>query len=219
MKPRRFLCFGTGLYFGGGIPFIWCFRIMASLMSRFPLRLLAGGEAVAFAVQCAPMAQLCKGAPWRRSKAPRCAMKRKIAAGANGYLKIPINKPLYSNDIASEHYESGSDPPTRTQLRCSARKSPSVRSRMRRSLIGVPSNSKSLRSFAKGSLAILIWYLIERACFSLTSACNRSPTMHSFKVGSDGCCPLAGLVLNDSTLYGTTQGGGATFGGTVFKLK
>ena len=37
----------------------------------------------------------------RRSKAPRCAMKRKADAGASRYLKIPINKPLYSNDIAS----------------------------------------------------------------------------------------------------------------------
>ena len=32
------------------ISFIWCFRFLASLMSRLPLRLLAGGEAVAFAI-------------------------------------------------------------------------------------------------------------------------------------------------------------------------
>jgi hypothetical protein len=27
-------------------------------------------------------------------------MKRKAGAGASRYLKIPINRPLYSNDIA-----------------------------------------------------------------------------------------------------------------------
>jgi hypothetical protein len=36
----------------------------------------------------------------RRSKALRCVMKRKAGAGASRYLKIPINKLLYSNDIA-----------------------------------------------------------------------------------------------------------------------
>lgn len=30
---------------------------------------------------------------------------------------------------------------------------------------------------ASGSLAMVIWYLIERACFSLISAVSRSPTM------------------------------------------
>jgi hypothetical protein len=30
---------------------------------------------------------------------------------------------------------------------------------------------------AKGSLATVSWYLIERACFSLSSAASRSPTM------------------------------------------
>jgi hypothetical protein len=50
MKPRRFLCFGIGLYFGGSFSFVWCFRILAMFLSRSPLRLLAGGEAVAFAI-------------------------------------------------------------------------------------------------------------------------------------------------------------------------
>jgi hypothetical protein len=43
--------------------------------------------------------------------------------------------------------------------------------------IGVPSNWKSSRSLASGSLALVSWYLIERACFSLISALSRSPTM------------------------------------------
>jgi hypothetical protein len=33
-------------------------------------------------------------------------------------------------------------------------------------LIGVPSKAKSATSLARGSLARVIWYLIERACFS-----------------------------------------------------
>jgi hypothetical protein len=47
------------------------------------------------------------------------------------------------------------------------------------SLIGVPVKSKSSMSLASGSLAIVIWYLMERACFSAISACSRSPTMRS----------------------------------------
>ena len=43
-------------------------------------------------------------------------------------------------------------------------------------LIGVPSNWKSSRSWASGRLAMVSWYLIERACFSLTSALSRSAT-------------------------------------------
>jgi len=36
--------------------------------------------------------------------------------------------------------------------------------------------SKSAISLARGSLAIVIWYLIDRACFSSISALSRSPT-------------------------------------------
>ena len=61
-------------------------------------------------------------------------------------------------------------PPTRTTLRWWARKSPPARSRTRVSLIGVPSKAKSSMSLASGSLAMVIWYLIERACFSAISA-------------------------------------------------
>ena len=68
-------------------------------------------------------------------------------------------------------------PPTSTALRCCAMKPPPARSLTSVSLIGVPSNWKSSRSFASGSLAIVSWYLIERACFSLASALIRSLTM------------------------------------------
>jgi hypothetical protein len=43
-------------------------------------------------------------------------------------------------------------------------------------LIGVPLKAKSSISLASGSLAMVSWYLIERACFSEISALSRSPT-------------------------------------------
>lgn len=55
-------------------------------------------------------------------------------------------------------------------------KLPDARSRTSVSLIGVLSKTKSSMSQASGSLAIVIWYLIERACFSEISAWRRSPT-------------------------------------------
>src|SRR5258706_6787120 len=54
-------------------------------------------------------------------------------------------------------------PPINTALRCSAINPPPARSRTSVSLIGVPSNWKSSRSLASGSLAMVSWYLIERA--------------------------------------------------------
>ena len=42
--------------------------------------------------------------------------------------------------------------------------------------MGVPSKANSSISFAIGSLAMAIWYLIERACFSESSAVSRSLT-------------------------------------------
>jgi hypothetical protein len=43
-------------------------------------------------------------------------------------------------------------------------------------LIGVSLNVKASMSLASGSLAIVSWYRIERACFSDISAFSRSPT-------------------------------------------
>jgi hypothetical protein len=37
-----------------------------------------------------------------------------------------------------------------------------------------------------GSLAMVSWYLIERACFSLISALSRSPTMRWVVLAFDG---------------------------------
>jgi uncharacterized repeat protein (TIGR03803 family) len=42
--------------------------------------------------------------------------------------------------------------------------------------------------------------------------------LHSFGSSGDGQWPLAGLVVDQGALYGTTQYGGASGGGTVFKL-
>src|SRR5450755_1389829 len=68
-------------------------------------------------------------------------------------------------------------PPTNTTLRCWVINPPPARSLTSVWLIGVPSKWKSLRSLASGSLAMVSWYLIERACFSLTSALSRSTTI------------------------------------------
>src|SRR3954447_23205955 len=70
-------------------------------------------------------------------------------------------------------------PPTRTALRCSARKGPDARLRTRLSLIGVWTKGKPSRSLASGNLAMVIWYLIERACFSAISAASSSPMMRA----------------------------------------
>jgi uncharacterized repeat protein (TIGR03803 family) len=43
-------------------------------------------------------------------------------------------------------------------------------------------------------------------------------TVHDFGGGSDGAEPLAGLILSDNTLYGTTFDGGSSGFGAVFKV-
>jgi uncharacterized repeat protein (TIGR03803 family) len=43
-------------------------------------------------------------------------------------------------------------------------------------------------------------------------------TLHSFTGGAGGAWPEAGLVLSGNTLYGTTESGGGSGQGTVFKL-
>ncbi len=42
--------------------------------------------------------------------------------------------------------------------------------------------------------------------------------LHSFAGGSDGANPYSGLVLSGNTLYGTTQNGGSSGKGTVFRV-
>lgn len=42
--------------------------------------------------------------------------------------------------------------------------------------------------------------------------------LHTFSGVNDGSEPLAGLVLSDNALYGTTYGGGTSAQGTVFKI-
>src|SRR5580692_4263823 len=72
-------------------------------------------------------------------------------------------------------------------------KAPLARSRISTSLTGVPVKSKSPMSLASGSLAIVSWYLIERACFSAISALSRSPTIR------DGSCRrLMPVVITSS---------------------
>jgi hypothetical protein len=54
---------------------------------------------------------------------------------------------------------------------------PLARSRISVSLIGVSSKVNSSISRARSSLTAVIWYLTERAFFSLISAASRSPTI------------------------------------------
>ena len=88
---------------------------------------------------------------WKR---PRGAAADAGAGDADGGWVLPV-----------------SAPPTRTRLRCWARKPPPARSRTR------PSKTNSLTSLASGSLAMAIWNLAERACFSESSAVRRSRRM------------------------------------------
>jgi hypothetical protein len=60
-------------------------------------------------------------------------------------------------------------------------------------LIGVLSKRKSSTSLASGSLAMVIWYRIDLACFSVISAVSRSPTM---RCGS--CCRFTAMVMISS---------------------
>ena len=50
MKPRLISCFHADSCFGGEVSFVLCFGVLALPLGRSPLRLLAGGEAVAFAI-------------------------------------------------------------------------------------------------------------------------------------------------------------------------
>ena len=80
----------------------------------------------------------------KRPRAPRRMQARAIAMAA-WLLPVPV-------------------PPIRTALRWCSRKSPPARSRTSISFTAAASKSKSSMSLASGSLAIVIWYLIERAC-------------------------------------------------------
>ena len=68
-------------------------------------------------------------------------------------------------------------PPTSTRLRLPSRKPPPASSRTRGSLTGEAEKSKSASSLVIGSLALVIWYLIERAVLSAISACSSAPTI------------------------------------------
>ena len=54
--------------------------------------------------------------------------------------------------------------------------------------------------------------------FKITTNGTGYITLHNFTNNSDGSTPDAGLLLADSTLYGTTLNGGSSGSGTVFKV-
>ena len=55
MKPRLISCFHADSCFGGEVSFVLCFGVLALPLGRSPLRLLAGGEAVTFAIHLQDM--------------------------------------------------------------------------------------------------------------------------------------------------------------------
>ena len=55
MKPRLISRFHADLCFGGEVSFVLCFGVLALPLGRSPLCLLAGGEAVAFAIHLQDM--------------------------------------------------------------------------------------------------------------------------------------------------------------------
>src|SRR3954451_21777881 len=101
-------------------------------------------------------------------------------------------------------------PPTRTALRCSARNAPVARLRTRLSLIGVSAKGKPSRSLASGSLAMVIWYLIERACFSAISAASSSPMMRA-----GACWRLIAVAITSGLPRDWGSGCGGDFGERV----
>jgi uncharacterized repeat protein (TIGR03803 family) len=54
--------------------------------------------------------------------------------------------------------------------------------------------------------------------FSVPVTGGPATTLYSFTGGTDGSTPVANLLLNGSTLYGTTQVGGSSGDGTVFSM-
>jgi uncharacterized repeat protein (TIGR03803 family) len=53
--------------------------------------------------------------------------------------------------------------------------------------------------------------------FKITTS-GATSTIYRFAGGSDGAYPLSSLINVNGVLYGTTVGGGANQGGTVFSL-
>jgi uncharacterized repeat protein (TIGR03803 family) len=55
--------------------------------------------------------------------------------------------------------------------------------------------------------------------FAINTDGSSFTNLHSFSGGSDGCFPLAGLILSGNTLYGTTESGGSSAQGNIFALQ
>ncbi|MGH6840231.1 MAG: choice-of-anchor tandem repeat GloVer-containing protein, partial [Methylocella sp.] len=79
-------------------------------------------------------------------------------------------------------------------------------------------NSNRSRAFwARGFAAL--WAVLMVAAGGGALAAPAEAVLHSFTGGSDGSGPVGGLIADSSgNLYGTTEGGGASDSGTVFKL-
>src|SRR5258706_10036922 len=66
-----------------------------------------------------------------------------------------------------------------------------------------------------------VFPLVLIGVLSLAGACGKAQTytvLHAFTNSLDGAHPFAGLVLSGSALYGTTESGGISNRGTIFRV-
>jgi uncharacterized repeat protein (TIGR03803 family) len=84
-----------------------------------------------------------------------------------------------------------------------------------RNRIQAAQKSSHLKTFLKTLLPIIISGLIPSDLLRAQIFTN----LHHFNGTNDGTAPFAGLILSGNTLYGTTQGGGASASGTIFKIQ
>src|SRR3954447_7347008 len=104
----------------------------------------------------------------RPCRPARASLSSRLTRSTTLKKRPRVPPPMQAPAIAiARRLLPGPLPPLRTALRCSAMNAPEARSRTRVSFTGVSAKAKSSRSLAKGSLARVSWYLIERACFSV----------------------------------------------------
>ena len=82
---------------------------------------------------------------------------------------------------------------------------------------GLPGDRQVACRAAVGGIAALILTLTLALAIAPPLSAATYQVLKTF-TGSDGAGPVGGLVLSDSTLYGTTSAGGTWGDGTVYKV-